>query len=129
MDVNLLAAAIERELQSYSDIVSEKIGEAVEMVAHEVNDEIKRQMTFKQRTGKYVKAFRIKKINTGSRQNHGHVWYVAAPHYRLTHLLEHGHALRNGGRTRAFPHIQYGEQLAERRMKELSEKAVKDAGN
>lgn len=128
MDVNQLAAAIERELQSYSDIVSEKIGEAVETVANEVNDEIKRRVTFKQPTGKYVKAFRIKKINTGSKQNHGRVWHVNGPHYRLTHLLENGHALRSGGRARAFQHIKYGEELADRRMQELSEKAVQDAG-
>jgi hypothetical protein len=128
LDVNRLAAAIEHELQSFSDAVSEKIGEAVEIVANEVNDEIKQHVTFRERTGKYVKTFHIKKINTGSKYNHSRVWHVKSPHYRLTHLLEHGHALRGGGRTRAFPHIIYGEQMAERRMPELAEKAVQDAG-
>lgn len=128
MDVNGLAAAIERELQNYSDEVSEKIEEAVETVANEVNDEIKQHVTFRQPTGKYVKAFRIKKLSTGSKHNHSRVWHVLGPQYRLTHLLEHGHALRGGGRARAFPHIKYGEKLAERCMQELSEQAVQDAG-
>jgi chlorite dismutase len=128
MDVNQLAAAISKDLQDYSDTISEKIGEVVEIVANEVNVEIKSHITFKQPTGKYVKAFRVKKITTKSKYNHSRVWYVANPHYRLTHLLEHGHALRNGGRARAFPHIQFGEELAQRRMQELSEKAVQDAG-
>ena len=128
MDVNQLAAAIGHELQIYSDSISEKIGEAVEIVAKEVNDEIKQHVTFQERTGKYVKAFRIKKINTGSKYNHSRIWHVQSPHYRLTHLLENGHALRNGGRARAFPHIRFGEELAERRMQELLEKAVQDAG-
>ncbi len=97
------------------------------VVAKEVNDEIKQHVTFRS-----VRAVRQgvsdQEGPTGNKYNHSRIWHVQSPHYRLTHLLEHGHALRNGGRARAFPHIIYGEQLAERRMLELTEQAVQDVG-
>ena len=35
-----------------------------------------------------------------------YMWFVKPPHYRLTHLLVHGHAVRGGGRTRPNPFLE-----------------------
>lgn len=129
MDVNDLAEAIAFELLSYSEKLDGELENIVDRVADEVNQEIKSHITFNQRTGKYVKSFRIKKLYGDQKFNHSRIWFVATPHYRLTHLLENGHALRNGGRARAFPHIIFGEKLAQERMTELCEKAVTDAAD
>lgn len=46
--------------------------------------------------------------------------------YRLVHLLEKGHALVGGGRTRAFPHVA---PVAEKAEKELLENIKKRVEN
>lgn len=44
-------------------------------------------------------------------------------HYRLTHLLEFGHANRDGSRTKPIPHIRSTEnKYKEKFVKELEEK-------
>lgn len=124
MTVDEFEAALAKELESYTNEVTDKIKDVVDKVSNEVNEEIKRRVTFKQPTGKYVKAFRVK-TSFEDRRNKRRTWYVANGQHRLTHLLENGHAVVQGGRTRAYPHIKYGEELAKKRMEELSKEAIK----
>lgn len=127
VSVDDLQKAILEEMEKYSWSITEGVKKAVDTVAKEVNEEIKNNITFKQRTGKYVKAFRIKKrYEDGYKKVN--TWYVKDPYYRLTHLLENGHQLRQGGRARAYPHIKYGEELAKKRMEELAKEAIENAG-
>ena len=52
-----------------------------------------------QQTGKYKQGWTIKKTETG------YIVYNASVPWK-THLLENGHAKRNGGRVRAIKHIK-----------------------
>lgn len=48
--------------------------------------------------------------------------YADAPHHRVTHLLEKGHATRSGGHTAPIPHWENGERdLGERLVTKISE--------
>jgi GTPase len=122
-----MANMIMEYMSNYSQDITDGIKKAANVVANEVNEEIKKHVTFKEHSGKYVKAFKIKK-SYESKYNVGYTWHVKDGHYRLTHLLEKGHAKIGGGRTRAFPHIIYGEELAKRRMEELAREAIENAG-
>lgn len=126
IQIDDLDSEIAEYMSNYFQDVTDGVKKAVDTVSKEANDEIKKHITFKQPTGKYVKSFRIKTVFE-SRLNKRNTWYVANGHHRLTHLLEKGHALSQGGRANAYPHIKYGEELAQRRMEELAKEAIENA--
>lgn len=119
------ADAIAEELRRYNERLEEDIRRAIDETARHTDEEIQKHIIFRQRTGKYKKAFRMKK--TQSLHSYKKTWYVAAPYSSLTHLLEYGHALAQGGRARAYPHIRYGEEFARAKLPLRIKEAVERA--
>lgn len=128
INIEDLASEIAKSLEMYTEEVTDNVKKAVDKVGDEVNEEIKKHITFRQLTGKYVKAFRLK-TSFEDKFNKRKTWYVANGQHRLTHLLEKGHALRGGGRSSAYTHIKYGEEIAQKRMEELAKEAIENAGH
>ena len=117
---------ISKILQEYSEEVQEGIVEIAEESAQNGVSVLKRwDDTYKIRPGKYNKGWRMKK-EVGA--NYVHCTIHNATNYRLTHLLEFGHATRNGKRTRAFPHIFKVEALVNEEFKNGVEELLRKGG-
>lgn len=98
--VDQLADEITKAMREYTEDVTEGINNKVDDVADKVLQEVK--ATAPMQTGEYEAGFvKVNKSFPGKRRYV--VWNKR--YYSLVHLLEFGHVLRSGGRTRAFPHM------------------------
>ena len=102
----VIGEQIAQILDDYEKEVQKKAGEAIKSVSQDVAKRL-RETSPKGPTGDYAKGWRVKKNKYDDYIVHN------ATDYQLTHLLEYGHALPQGGRARAFPHIAPAEKWAE----------------
>lgn len=92
-------------LDEYGAQAVRAVNGATERAAEELV--AKTRSTAPRRTGRYVRHI-AEKVTSDRPMGQTRTWYVSGSHYRLTHLLEYGHAIRNlpggptYGRTRAF---------------------------
>lgn len=120
--VDELAEAIGKELGDYFDDITEDVKNAVEVTTRECVAEIK------QRSPKRTGAYRRSWTATEMFNRRGSIRFTVhnKKHYRLTHLLEDGHAKKNGGRVEGTPHIAPAEQNAEKNLIKRIEEAIKN---
>lgn len=74
----------------------------------------------------YNKSWKIKQTKTDKRYNKKATIHNSDK-YNLTHLLEKGHALVRGGRTRAFPNIAPVAEKAEKELFDNIKKGIENA--
>ena len=98
-----LGEVIEKELGLYHADVIQRINAAGDAAVKALVKKTK--ATAPKRTGSFRKNIASKAVKDGNGMTK-FIWYVKAPDHRLTHLLVHGHATKNGGRTPGDPFLQ-----------------------
>lgn len=118
-----LGKAIQAELKLYSESVIQRANEAGRTSANKLKKLTK--ATAPVASGSFRKNIAVKEVDAG----HGmkkYIWYVKAPDHRLTHLLVHGHATRNGGRTKADPFLANALNTVLPEFEKAMEEAAKE---
>lgn len=117
-----LADAISDILQQYSDGVIDGIKKAEDVTAKECKENLKADSPVGA-TGKYARSWKVTVTANTPLEKHTVIHNKQAG---LTHLLEDGHATRNGGRTRKFPHIKKNEEKANAAFEKRVEEVIRN---
>lgn len=136
---NAFAQECLKLLNEYSDEVSDMVSEETLKIADEGVNELK---TITQPTGienpnpakpmkrrdwkNYCKGWEVKTSVT-SNFTSASIWNRKK--WQLTHLLEYGHATKDGKMTRAFPHIEPLSTKLENKLYESIKKSIEKGGN
>jgi len=97
--VHMLSSVVNQYLEEYGSKAYEASDQAIREVAKDVTKDLKKAGDFGG-SGAFRKSIsaEIKGTRIGTNATIG----AKAPHYRLTHLLEFGHAKQNGGRVDGY---------------------------
>lgn len=111
--IDKLAASIQKALKDYEVGVQETVNQAVPKVAKAAVKALKetsprgtRKLTKRKHyADNWASTSEVGRLRTSA------IVYNKDPTYRVSHLLEYGHALRTGGRVRPFVHIAPVEKM------------------
>lgn len=95
--LDLLSETIDNELTIYSENVIDGVKKQAKKSMTQLVNKTKATAPVGKRQKHYRDSITSKKL-TESYRSISYLWYVKGSDYRLSHLLNNGHALHNGGR-------------------------------
>ena len=127
VDPDHLGEAIDEILTEYANTVTKDVKSAVEATG-KMAAETAQAYASRIGRGKYAKSIKAKTMSSTDFETSVTVY---STQYRIAHLLEHGHVVKVAGKvvgmTRAFPHFQPAEAMAEATLPKKVEQAIKGA--
>ena len=110
--INKLAEAVIEGLIDYVDLTTDEMKRCVKVAGKTVNDEIKKEAPVKSK--RYRNSWTVRKTKESSTTLE--LTVHSKTRYQLSHLLEHGHAKRGGGRVAGKAHIAPAEKRGEEEL-------------
>ena len=103
ISIDALADTVNKELKLYSDNVMQGIRKETDKSMRQLVQETKATAPVGHRKKHYKNSI-TSKVTKNSALEYEKQWYVRGSDYRLSHLLNNGHALGDGGR---YPGTQF----------------------
>lgn len=125
INIEQLGNVIADELTLYSREVTDGIKREAQKSVKKLVKETKATAPVGNRTKHYRDNITSRKLEENDR-GAVYQWYVKGPDYRLSHLLENGHALRDGGRYEGTGFIHNAEISVVEEFEKAVEEVVKN---
>ena len=119
-----MADEIAKMLTEYEAAIVKNVDASGKAVADKGAKQLRQ--TSPKRTGKYAKSWGVTREDSSFGENAKYIIHNKK-HYRVAHLLEHGHVMANGKRTKAIPHIKPVEEQVIREYEKKVREAIEDA--
>lgn len=132
ISIDELVSKISEELTDYQrNVIDETITKETKKSMKDLVDKTKATAPVGHRTKHYrdnISSKVLNKSNSAYGLNYSELWYVKGSDYRLSHLLNNGHALRDGGRFEGSKFITKATEEVETAYLENLKKAIENGG-